>query len=122
MRWRTVFAFRLLILAAHQSGAHAVGVVVPVVVVVAVRVDVPDVVGVVRVRRAGPPVGGRKTGRTLTKAGPPPPSSIVCQCAPDYCFYAGVLCRPPFSLRLAGHLLAFLFPGISHIFDRMSVV
>src|SRR5699024_12426881 len=73
MRWRTVFAFRLLILAAHQSGAHAVGVVVVPVVVVAVRVDVPDVVGAVRVRRAGPPVGARTTARTLRKPAPPPP-------------------------------------------------
>src|SRR5699024_4920058 len=43
----------------YKSGAHAVGVVVPAAVVVAARADVPDVVGVVRVRRAGPPAGGR---------------------------------------------------------------
>src|SRR5699024_6136063 len=43
----------------YKSGAHAVGVVVVPDEVVAVRVDVPDVAGAVRVRRAGPPAGGR---------------------------------------------------------------
>src|SRR5699024_11540754 len=43
----------------YKSGAHAVGAAAVPVVVAAVRVDVPDAAGVVRVRRAGPPVGGR---------------------------------------------------------------
>src|SRR5699024_6337194 len=40
----------------YKSGAHAAGVVVPAAAVVAARADAPDVAGVVRVRRAGPPV------------------------------------------------------------------
>ena len=48
----------------HQSGADAVRVVGVPVVVVAVGVHVPHVVGVVGVRGAEPPVGGA-TGHTL---------------------------------------------------------
>ena len=43
----------------HQSGADAIGVGAVVVVVIAIGVDVPGVVGVVGVRGAEPPVGGR---------------------------------------------------------------
>src|SRR5699024_10306863 len=43
----------------YKSGAHAAGVVVVPGVVVAVRAAVPDAEGAARVRRAGPPVGGR---------------------------------------------------------------
>lgn len=49
-----------------QSGANTIGVVVPVVVVGAIGVDVPDVVVIVGVRRAQPPNGSvRQTNRTL---------------------------------------------------------
>ena len=48
----------LLVLTFHQSGADAIGVGGIVVVVVAIGIDVPHVVGVVGVRGAEPPVGG----------------------------------------------------------------
>ena len=47
----------LLVSRFHQSGANTVGIVVVPVVVRAIRIDVPDVVGVVGVRRAQQPDG-----------------------------------------------------------------
>ena len=52
----------------HQSGADAIGVSAVVVVVTAVGVDVPGVVGVVGVRGTEPPVGGRCGPYPNTKA------------------------------------------------------
>ena len=54
---RTAFSLCLLVTRFHQSGANTIGVVVPVVVVGAIGVDVPDVVVIVGVRRAQPPNG-----------------------------------------------------------------
>ena len=51
----------------HQSGADAVRVGCVVVVVVAIGVDVPHVVGVVGVRGAEPPVGGGNESYPDTK-------------------------------------------------------
>lgn len=51
----------------HQSGADAVRVVGVPVVVVAVGVHVPHVVGVVGVRGAEPPVGGGNESYPDTK-------------------------------------------------------
>ena len=63
---RTAFSLCLLVTRFHQSGANTIGVVVPVVVVGAIGVDVPDVVVIVGVRRAQPPNGSvRQTNRTL---------------------------------------------------------
>ena len=59
-------------LAFHQSGADAVRVGCVVVVVVAVGVDVPHVVGVVGVRGAEPPVGGRCESYPNSRRMPPP--------------------------------------------------
>jgi hypothetical protein len=54
---RTAFSLCLLVTRFHQSGANTVGVVVVPVVVGTIRLDVPDVVAVVGVRRAQPPFG-----------------------------------------------------------------
>ena len=62
----------LLISLFHQSGADAVRVGCVVVVVVAIGVDVPHVVGVVGVRGAEPPVGGRCESYPNSRRMPPP--------------------------------------------------
>ena len=69
--------FGLLFLTFHQSGADAIRVGAVVVVVVAIGVDVPGVVGVVGVRGAQPPVGGRYESYPNTRR-VPPPSTLIC--------------------------------------------
>ena len=53
----TAFGKCLLVSQISRSGANTVGVVVVPVVVGTIRLDVPDVVAVVGVRRAQPPFG-----------------------------------------------------------------
>ncbi len=69
-------------LTCHQSGADAIRVRRVVVTVVAVGVDVPDVVGVVGVRGAEPPVGGRYESYPNTRRVPPPNIPIEWDSAP----------------------------------------
>ena len=52
---------------ALDAGANTVGVVVVPVVVGTIRLDVPDVVGIVGVRGAEPPVGGGNESYPDTK-------------------------------------------------------
>ena len=68
---------RLLILTVHQSGADAIGVGGIVVVVVAIGVDVPHVVGVVGVRGAEPPVGGGNELYPVVIQGGDPPCILI---------------------------------------------
>ena len=80
----------LLVLTFHQSGADAIGVGGIVVVVVAIGIDVPHVVGVVGVRGAEPPVGGGNelypnTRRLVRRA-----SSFSGLILPDGLFYQGL--------------------------------
>ena len=67
-----------------QSGADAIGVGAVVVVVTAIGVDIPGVVGVVGVRGAQPPVGGRYESYPNTRRVSPPGIQFLSSCSVDY--------------------------------------